>query len=191
MKAKGANKAKKVSTAGSAPVGGKGIRRKAHSSSSNKNVIQMEEILERVSDGFVAFDAGMNYTYVNTRGGEILGRKPADLLGKNYWVEYPEAKGTLFADAYVRALETQEPIMFEDYYEPFDRWFENRIYPSKDGLAIFFSDITDHKKADLELQETQGRLALAVPRPTAGRTRCAGSSAHGIKQAARLGTSSR
>ena len=65
---------------------------------------QIENILERVSDGFVAFDSQMNYTYVNARGGEMLGRKPADLIGKNYWVEYPEAKGTPFAEAYVRAL---------------------------------------------------------------------------------------
>jgi len=97
----------------------------------------MASILERISDGFVAFDAQMNYTYVNERSGQLLGRKPEDLIGKNYWKEYPEAKGTPFADAYVRALETQTPIQFENYYAPWDRWFENRIYPSKDGLAIF------------------------------------------------------
>ena len=64
-------------------------------------------ILERISDGFVAFDAQMNYTYVNERSGELLGRKPENLIGKNYWKEYPEAKGTPFADAYVRALKTR------------------------------------------------------------------------------------
>jgi len=108
----------------------------------------MARILERISDAFVAFDAQMNYTYVNARGGELIGRKPEDLIGKNYWKEYPEAKGTPFADAYVRALETQTPIQFENYYAPWDRWFENRIYPSKDGLSIFFQDITDRKQAE-------------------------------------------
>ena len=34
--------------------------------------LRIENILERVSDGFVAFDADMNYTYVNARGGELL-----------------------------------------------------------------------------------------------------------------------
>lgn len=122
---------------------------------------RIENILERVSDGFVAFDADMNYTFVNERGGEMLGRKPADLISKNYWTEYPEAKGTPFANAYVRALETQTSIEIEDYYQPFDRWFENRIYPSKDGLSIFFHDITDRKKAELALQE-QERLTSAI-----------------------------
>ncbi|HEY4491011.1 MAG TPA: PAS domain-containing protein, partial [Acidobacteriota bacterium] len=113
---------------------------------------QIENILERVSDGFVAFDPQMNYTYVNARGGEMLGRKPEELIGRNYWIEFPEAKGTPFADAYVRALETQKIIVLENYYEPFDRWFENRIYPSKDGLSIFFTDVTERKKIEAEIR---------------------------------------
>src|SRR5689334_1969932 len=104
---------------------------------------QVTELLERVSDGLVAFDARLNYTYVNQRGGELLGRKPEDLIGKNYWSEYPEAKDTPFAKAYVQALETQRPIFIEDYYAPWDRWFENRIYPSRDGLSILFTEITE------------------------------------------------
>jgi PAS domain S-box-containing protein len=119
-------------------------------------------ILERISDGFVAFDAGMNYTYVNQKGGEILGRKPEDLVGKNYWEEYPEAKGTSFANAYVRALEAQEPIVLEEYYPPFRRWFENRIYPSSDGLAIFFTDVTERRQARAALDRNEQVLQLFV-----------------------------
>ncbi len=119
-------------------------------------------ILERISDGFVAFDAQMNYTYVNERSGQLLGRKPEDLIGKNYWKEFPEAKGTPFADAYVRALETQAPIQFENYYAPWDRWFENRIYPSQDGLAIFFTEITERKRAEIQLNASEERLERIV-----------------------------
>lgn len=114
-----------------------------------------ENLLERVSDGIVAFDAGMNYTYVNARGAELLGRNPEDLVGKNYWEEYPEAKGTPFAKAYQRALKTQEALVIEDYYAPWDRWFENRIYPSQDGLLIFFHDITGRKRVELGLLQAE------------------------------------
>jgi putative nucleotidyltransferase with HDIG domain len=70
------------------------------------------------------------------------------LIGRNYWREYPEAANTPFAKAYIQAMESQLPITFEDYYEPWDRWFENRIYPTQDGLTIFFSDITERKLAE-------------------------------------------
>lgn len=64
-------------------------KRKRWYAETKANRQQTIAILERISDGFVAFDAQMNYTYVNARGGELLGRKPADLIGKNYWEEYP------------------------------------------------------------------------------------------------------
>lgn len=119
------------------------------------------DLIERISDGFVAFDAEMNYTYVNQLGGELLGRKPEELIGRNYWEEYPEARGTPFANAYVRALETQTPMLIEDYYAPWDRWFENRIYPSNDGITILFTEITERKKAEEEARE-QNRLISAL-----------------------------
>ena len=119
----------------------------------------LSSVLERVSDGFVAFDAEFNYTYVNTHGGELLGRRAQDLIGKNYWTEYPEARGTPFADAYVRAMETQEPILLEDYYTHWNRWFVNRIYPSKEGITIFFSDITERKRAEIALRENSTFLS--------------------------------
>jgi PAS domain S-box-containing protein len=113
-----------------------------------------KQLLERISDGFVAFDAEMNYTFVNEAGGRMLGRNPNDLIGKNYWVEFPEAKCTPFADAYISAIKNQETIFIEKYYEPWKRWFSNAIYPSPNGISIIFQEITDRKMAELSLKES-------------------------------------
>lgn len=119
-------------------------------------------IFDRISDGIVAFDREMNYTFVNKRAGELLGRKPEELISKNYWKEYPEAKGTPFANAYLKALETQQPIIFEDYYQPWNRWFENRIYPSQEGLIIFFTEITERKQREQMLLERERQLSALI-----------------------------
>ncbi|MFA6401974.1 MAG: PAS domain S-box protein [Salinivirgaceae bacterium] len=121
-----------------------------------KNILN--EMMERVSDGFVAFDKNFNCNYVNTFGAKHLNRKPEELIGKNYWMEYPEVKDTPFAKAYLQAFETQEPIFFEDYFVHWDRWFSNRIYPSKEGITIFFSDISELKKTEEALHENQRQL---------------------------------
>jgi signal transduction histidine kinase len=52
----------------------------------------------------------------------------------------------------------QTPVFLEEHYEPYDRWFENRIYPSPDGLSIFFSDVTEKKKSDEKLRATNRQL---------------------------------
>ena len=109
----------------------------------------LSDVLERVADGFIALDKDMRYTFINQRGAELVGReRPEDLIGKHIWTEFPEGVGQPFARAYERALSSQLPQTIEEYYAPWDRWFENRIYPSADGLSIYFTDITVRKQAE-------------------------------------------
>jgi PAS domain S-box-containing protein len=130
---------------------------------------QLSNILERVSDGFVALDTNWRYTYLNTKAAQMLNRqKPQDLLGKHIWTEYPEGVGQPFHKAYEKAMAEQQPIVLEDHYTPWDRWFENRIYPSPEGLSIFFTEITERKQAEIALQESQARLRLAAQAANVG-----------------------
>ena len=50
-------------------------------------------------------------------------------------------------------------IQIESYYEPWKRWFENRIYPSSEGLSIFFHEITERKLAEQAAHENAELLA--------------------------------
>tara|TARA_R110002074_G_scaffold327927_1_gene498338 strand:- start:30 stop:2093 length:2064 start_codon:yes stop_codon:yes gene_type:complete len=123
-----------------------------------KLVSQIESTLNHISDGFVSLDTNWCYTYVNEKAGEFLGRSPKSLIGKNIWTEFPDGVGLPFYNAYYQALETQKTVYFEEYYEPFEKWFENRIYPSPDGLTIYFTDISIQKNAELALKESEKHL---------------------------------
>jgi PAS domain S-box-containing protein len=109
---------------------------------------QLEDVLERISDAFVALDNSWRYTYVNQHAAALFGRRPEDLVGKHIWTEFPEGVGQPFHLAYEKAMAEQVFVEIESYYPPWDRWFENRIYPSPEGVSIFFHDITDWKRAD-------------------------------------------
>lgn len=114
--------------------------------------IQLNTTLNNISDGFVSLDNDLCYTFVNRKAGEILGREPSSLIGKYIWAEFPKGESLQFYNAYNKALETQESQVFQDYYEPLDMWLENKVYPSSKGLTIYFTDITEKKKADTNNQ---------------------------------------
>jgi len=118
----------------------------------------LTNVLERVSDGFVSLDSEWRYTHINDKAAAMLGRRPADLIGKHIWTEFPEGVGQKFYHAYHQAMREQVPVSLEEYYPPWNRWFENRIYPSKDGLSIFFQDVTDRRLAQEALHESQVRF---------------------------------
>ena len=112
------------------------------------------DLLERISDGFVALDTDWRYTYVNQRAADLFGRQPEHLVGRHIWTVFPEGIGQPFQLAYERAMSEQVFIRMENYYEPWDRWFENRIYPSPNGLSIFFHEITERKHAEQDAHES-------------------------------------
>jgi PAS domain S-box-containing protein len=117
----------------------------------------LTRVLEATSDGFVALDSQWRYTYVNAHAGHMFGRDPQSLIGKNIWAEFPEGVGQPFQREYERAMADGQPHEIEAYYPPYERWFENRIFPYAGGLAIFFQDVTEQRVASHRLRESEQR----------------------------------
>ncbi|MBH8566680.1 PAS domain S-box protein [Nostoc sp. CENA67] len=123
---------------------------------------RLSTILESINDAFVSVDSNWHYTYVNQKAAEIFGRKPQDLIGKNIWQEYPEEVRQHFYEACDRAFTEQSFIQLEEYYPSSRRWFENRIYPSLEGISIFLKEITKEKHNEIALRESEEHLRLAL-----------------------------
>ncbi len=123
---------------------------------------RMVDMLESMSDGFVSLDRNWHYLYVNRKAGEMLGRAPGELVGRNIWTEFPEGIGQAFHQAYQRAMNEGVMLHLDEYFPPWDMWFENRIYPTLDGISIFFTDITERKKQEEELKRLHSTLDALV-----------------------------
>lgn len=119
---------------------------------------QLDTALDLISDGLVSFDKNWCYTFINQRAGELIGRDPASLLGKHVWSEFPEAVGKTTYNACYKAVETKETQKFDDYFETLDIWFENRVYPHAEGITLYFTDITEQKKIEERLIESEKNL---------------------------------
>jgi PAS domain S-box-containing protein len=132
---------------------------------SNRRTIS---ILESISDAFNTFDREWRYTYVNPAATKVLRKSREELLGNNLWELWPHAADSPFGEASRRAVAENVPVEVEAFYpEPLNAWFEVRCYPSPEGLAQFFTDVTKRKQADEEVRRLNAELEQRVRDRTA------------------------
>jgi PAS domain S-box-containing protein len=128
---------------------------------------RLSDVLERISDAFFALDEAWRFTYLNEKAALLLHRRRNDLIGKVIWDEFPEAATSPFAEQYRRAVESQSVVAFAEYYPPLDSWFEVHAYPSREGLSVYFADISDKQRAQRMLQESEKRFRSLIEATTA------------------------
>ena len=120
--------------------------------------LRTEKILESITEAFFTVDREWRFTHVNKEAENLLRRERSNLLGKVVWEEFKEAVGTAFDREYHRALMENKAVTFEEFYVPLGRWFEVHAYPSEEGLAIYFHDITARKESEQARQEADRRI---------------------------------
>lgn len=111
------------------------------------NYRQITEILDSIKDGFIALNHYWNFIYINEGAAEYLGADPEDIMGRNLWEIFPELQGTLYEKAFRKAMDKQKIQRFEalDLRNADHRLVFN-IYPSDEGISVFWQDITEGKK---------------------------------------------
>ena len=128
---------------------------------------RLGSVLESTTDAVFMLDRQWNFSYLNRHAVALL-KADHELLGRNIWDEFPAAIGTEFWKNYQATMGSGTPVKFEEYYpQPVDRWFEVHAFPNDDGIAVFFHDITDRRKADAALIKNEklaavGRLAASI-----------------------------
>ena len=121
----------------------------------NLNEENYRKLVQRISDGFMAVDVNWRFTYLNKKAEELFGKSADYLVGKNLWAEYPQQIYRNFYRAFHRAMTTQEIGHIADFSTLFNRWIEATIYPSLSGLSIFFRDISEERKKEEKIKESE------------------------------------
>jgi PAS domain S-box-containing protein len=117
---------------------------------------QLRQLLDRTTDAVYAIDRDWMVTYWNDRMATRTGVAAEEIVGSNLWDEFGESVPAELEANYRRAMETGEPVEFEQYLpDPFDYWVEVRAFPGEYGLSVFSRDITAEKERARELERQQ------------------------------------
>ncbi|MEN6624069.1 MAG: PAS domain-containing protein, partial [Smithella sp.] len=129
---------------------------------------KLKTTLESIADGFFSCDNEWRFDYINATAERLLNVHSEDVLGKSYWEVFPLTIGTNLEREY-RLVAAGEARDFEDFYKPWGRWFHRRCFPrTGGGLTVYFQDITQYKKTEEMLRQSNERLALALRASKAG-----------------------
>ncbi len=123
---------------------------------------EKNSILESIGDGFFAVNEDFTVTYWNAKAEELLFTPRDKIMNRYLWSVFNKEQAETSYKNYIKAFEERVELKFEDYYEPIDRWFDVNVYPTTDGISVFFKDITERKREQqLILEKTDQIDAIA------------------------------
>ncbi|HZJ45075.1 MAG TPA: PAS domain S-box protein [Pyrinomonadaceae bacterium] len=111
---------------------------------------RVTRILESITDLFYQLDREWRFTDANSQTERRFGKSRKELLGKNFWDVFPEARNTHLFKMFHEAIEQMRPQHFEvsSVIAP-GTWFEAHAYPNRHGLSVYLRDITERKAAEV------------------------------------------
>ncbi|WNG43246.1 PAS domain S-box protein [Archangium minus] len=137
---------------------------------------RLHRMLESITDAFVALDRAWRFTYVNHRAEELSRRSRKEMLGRTPNEVFPRFSESRSARYFREAFTTQRAVHFEEHDPKKDTWVEMNVYPTGEGLAVYFRDITERKRTEERLRlfesivvNAYDGVVILEPEPTEGR----------------------
>jgi PAS domain S-box-containing protein len=105
-------------------------------------------LLSQITEGILCVDHNWVVTFANEEARYRSRVTQADINVRTLWDVYPHLIGSELEPVYRGVMETGEKTTFEYYSERIDSWLNVSVYPTDEGIALFYHDITDRKGAE-------------------------------------------
>lgn len=119
--------------------------------------VHLESTLSSISDSFFTINRDWVITKANANFYERTGISE-EVVGKPVTSIFPDAEQSFMFVAGKRAMEERMPTKVEAYYDRLQKWLHVACYPTEDGIAVYFTDISERKAKEAEIMRQNEQL---------------------------------
>jgi diguanylate cyclase (GGDEF)-like protein/PAS domain S-box-containing protein len=119
---------------------------------------QLRDVLESTSDNVVLLSSGWQITYVNGHAARLfaplvlaIGQSLSEIFPG--WIESEAGRRLMTIGA------RRQTDSFTTYSTELDRWLQLDVFPTPDGLSVFFRDISERRRAADDERRTLEKIA--------------------------------
>ncbi len=115
-------------------------------------------VLDSMGEAFILLDHDFRVVRMNAEAMRLEGRPALDIIGRSHWEVWPGTETSAIGKLYKRAMRDRGSVALEHRYTwPGGRegWFEVRGYPSSEGLALFYREVTQRRRIQDALRESE------------------------------------
>ncbi len=134
------------------------LQRRKNKLALNTALDEKNRILETIGDGFFTTNNQWEITYWNKSAERTLGIKRENILFHKIEPILIDKIGKNFYELLRKAFNTKENIHFETFLLDRERWIDVSVYPHETGLAVYFTDISEHKQSIEKISQTNERF---------------------------------
>lgn len=126
----------------------------------NKIWVNLEDTLNNINDGFYALDKRLHFTRVNKNFEIEIGLTADQIIGKRVTEIFPGFDQRMAYAHIKRVMHDKVSDKFEAYSRHFKKWLSFNVYPTEEGVAVYFNDITEQRNKDERLKEALERYDM-------------------------------
>ncbi len=124
---------------------------------------RLNHFLQSVSDGFLAIDRRWRITHINRAAEEFYAVSARDVLGREMLEVFPKMKDSELERLYRTTLQSGRAEIYTGPSPTTGKIIEGRCFPTREGIVIFFRDVTDQvlqRRRIEQMNETLERRVL-------------------------------
>jgi C4-dicarboxylate-specific signal transduction histidine kinase len=119
----------------------------------------IRSVSECSSDSIMSISFDWKLLYGNAKAAKGLRDFKLD---SSFWECFPGLRSTPAEKLLRTAMRDRVSVSYEDFYAPYQRWFQVDGFPSDEGLSLFFNDITESKSVREQLAGEKLRREVRV-----------------------------